>query len=503
MEPAATPGAGRRPSLAQVVAIGAIPIAAAVLTAVLGLHRIGERAFWHDEAFSVDAVRDGWAALATFITTQEVNMATYYAALRAWMTFGDSDAWTRSLSVVFAVASVVAMYALARLWLGPRVALWAALLLAVNAFVIEYAQEARTYTLVLFLSMASTALLIRSLRDGAPAWWIAYVIAASALAWAHVVALGLLVVHGVLVATARPRPSVRSLIVVATGLAIGIGPVLVLAAGQAEGLLPWISPPTVGGLISGWTRLIGAGAAETILPAALGPIAGVWPVVAAGLAVIGLAAGLRDPDRRRDVLVLVAWILVPVALGLLVSVVKPIIVVRYFIYLIPAMVLLVALGIEAIPARRARILVGVLAVGLALTGTLGWYGSAPRPDWRAATGYLLDHSRPTDRSMFIGDWGRVVSHYARLAGREDDVPFRLWRGLDFTSPDVAAAVRAQAIETAADGHDLWLVVANDASPEVTTDPRLAGLWESFRLEGTVRFDRLLIVHLRPRGADGV
>jgi hypothetical protein len=216
------------------------------------------------------------------------------------------------------------------------------------------------------------------------------------------------------------------------------------------------------------------------------------------LAAAGGVAGWRASGaRRRAVVVLVAWVVAPVALGVVVSMVRPIIVTRYFIYLIPAIVLLLALGIDAIPARWPRRAVGVAAVALALSGTLGWYGSAPRPDWRAATAYLLANGAPADRSIFVGDWGRVVVHYARQVGRADDLPLKLWRGLDFSSPAVARVVEATAAAMAAEGRDLWLVVADDASPDPASDPRLAGLWRHYAVAEMTAFDLVVLYRARP------
>jgi uncharacterized membrane protein len=75
------------------------------------------------------------------------------------MQFGSSDAWLRSLSVIFALISVYLIYRLGQRLLTAREGLIAALLLTVSPLFINHAQEIRMYVVSLCLGLAGTLFL--------------------------------------------------------------------------------------------------------------------------------------------------------------------------------------------------------------------------------------------------------------------------------------------------------------------------------------------------------
>ena len=88
-----------------------------------------------------------WFNFLRILWRREMNMVLYYLLLRGWLHLGDSVAFIRGLSVIFAVAAIPAIFLLGRKLLGTRFGLVSALLLSVNAFQVRYAQEARSYSL--------------------------------------------------------------------------------------------------------------------------------------------------------------------------------------------------------------------------------------------------------------------------------------------------------------------------------------------------------------------
>ena len=99
--------------------------------------------FWFDECFSVEVARIDWRNFLHLMWWREANMSLYYLLLRTWIHFGESPFFIRSLSVVISAVTLLTLYWVARLLYDRRVALFAAALLAVNAYSIRYAQEAR------------------------------------------------------------------------------------------------------------------------------------------------------------------------------------------------------------------------------------------------------------------------------------------------------------------------------------------------------------------------
>src|ERR1700690_770049 len=120
---------------------------------ILRLHLLTAKDFWDDEAASVIFASLPWPSFLKTIWNYEANMSLYYILLRAWMHFGDNEAAIRSLSVLFGVALIPAIYILGKRLFGEREGVVSAMLSAVNMFQIRYSQEARAYSLVMLLSV--------------------------------------------------------------------------------------------------------------------------------------------------------------------------------------------------------------------------------------------------------------------------------------------------------------------------------------------------------------
>jgi hypothetical protein len=97
-------------------------------------------------------------------TASDIHPPLYYYLLHLWLgPFGDSEFVLRFFSVVFGLLTVPLIYALGRRLLSTASGLLAALLLAFSPFYLWYSQEARMYTLVTFLCLLSSYLLLRAL----------------------------------------------------------------------------------------------------------------------------------------------------------------------------------------------------------------------------------------------------------------------------------------------------------------------------------------------------
>jgi hypothetical protein len=202
--------------------------------AFLRFHQIGQPSLWMDEIWTIEmsmghgSVHDHLPlnAIQTTIphpTTlsqaapgwriwTHLNGIThpplYFLTLRLWMdVFGAGPAAVRSLSAVFSLAAVLLFFDLCRLLRAPRVALFAAALMALAGAQIDFAQEARSYPMVLALSLASADLILRIQRHGVTRLrWAALVALVCATALTHYFAAGILAALALYVAiTTRGR----------------------------------------------------------------------------------------------------------------------------------------------------------------------------------------------------------------------------------------------------------------------------------------------------------
>jgi len=133
------------------------------IAAIVFFYRIDDESFWIDELISLGDVRDGRG-----LPPRNLMRPLYYILLSVWVQFGTSDAWLRSLSVLFGLGAVVLLY-----WLGCRIAgkaegAIAALLFALSPLVINHAQEVRMYVLSAFLCIAGSLALTYALERPQP-----------------------------------------------------------------------------------------------------------------------------------------------------------------------------------------------------------------------------------------------------------------------------------------------------------------------------------------------
>lgn len=137
----------RRADLAVVLIITAVGLA-------LRIYRIGSSPLWFDEGMSLGCARLSWGD-SLFLAMREPVQWPYYMVLRFFLLFGDSEALIRLPSTVFMTASIPMMYLVARRLFGNASGLFSAMLVALNADMVMYSQEARSYGMEIFLLLLS------------------------------------------------------------------------------------------------------------------------------------------------------------------------------------------------------------------------------------------------------------------------------------------------------------------------------------------------------------
>ena len=140
-----------------------VTVAVAGLFVALRLWRLSASCLWFDEIFSVHAARHGWAELLRFAAADIIHPPLFYLLLKLWISLGgESLLWLRLLPALVSIAAIIPFVLLCR-ELGLKRSEWnlALLLLAVNGYLIKYAQELRMYSLLMFLSLCSLWLFVR------------------------------------------------------------------------------------------------------------------------------------------------------------------------------------------------------------------------------------------------------------------------------------------------------------------------------------------------------
>lgn len=427
-----------------------------VLAAGLGLFHAGELSIWRDEAFSVLLAQEPWSEFGRVVVETQANMALYYLLLKGWLLMGDGEAFIRSLSALAAVAAVAATYGFAARLFGRTTGIVAALLLAVNAFLVQFAQEARGYTLAVLLVALGSFFFARGVDGGSTRDWIAYAAAASLAFYAHLFAAFVLLAQAVTLVVLPA--STRRKAAIAVGAAAALAAPLALTVVSADaGQIDWIDEPSVRSVYYVARALAGGTAFALLAYTAFG--------------VLGFVSALRGEARWKPVL-LVTTAALPVVVPLVLSFAKPLLVDRYSIVALPAIVTLVAFGIVRL-GRGPLIGVG-LAVAVAASTLALWnyFADAEKEDFRAATGHVLSRAEPGDAILFYRPTRRVpVEYYVR--DRTATFPDPLYPSAGWGDFDLVSDYRSerpampQLAEALSRRETVWLLLG----PELRTSAR--------------------------------
>jgi uncharacterized membrane protein len=348
----------------------------------------------------------------------------YPLTLRAWRsTFGDGDAAARSLSAVCSLMSILLLFDICRLLYGRAVGLWAAGIMAVTTPQIVFAHEARSYTMVIMLVLASIDVLVRIEKLGS-ATHRAIALGALTLAAVHThyLALSIVVAMG-LYALIQLRGPARASALKALAVAVVVfvmhwGPILLRQRPNFHTNLAWISDNAPGLLMRTVARLALLPVRFLITPR---------DADSGSLAMLGAIALLAPLllIRRRDLLI---WVLLGAAVigsALLTDVLahrRTLSELRFTLAAAPAVYALLAAAPASLPRRWLTHLVPALVVASCIAALPEAYNRYWKPDFR---GFVANFDRRAGAEDVLvavytspGDWYEsllvaATTHYSK------------------------------------------------------------------------------------------
>jgi hypothetical protein len=113
---------------------------------------------------------------------------------------------------------------------------------------------------------------------------------------------------------------------------------------------------------------------------------------------------------RRDVVLLCAWIVVPVVLGVLTT---PVILLRYVIGSLPPLLLLSAFGWTRYAKAWQVPILAMVMIAMAGVDLQHYHYFGHKDDWRDVASFLKERARPTDCVLIIPYWEAAVLDYYR------------------------------------------------------------------------------------------
>ncbi|MGB8940604.1 MAG: glycosyltransferase family 39 protein [Streptomyces sp.] len=368
-----------------------------VVGLALGLWGITGPSAWTDEIVTIDVARRSWSQLIQLLGNMDAVHGLHYVLMYLVGQVAGVSEFTMRLPSALAVAIAASGLAgLGRQLGGPRLGLYAGLLLAVLPTASRYGQEARSFAFVMAAAVLATGALVKLLTGHARGRWLAgYAVLIAALGWFNVMGLLLVAAHGTTVLLRRPgrRVIARVLLAQVAGIA-AVVPLLILGFSQRSAVGD-VASITGGTPYNYLTWLLTPG--QDTLPSALKLL-----LTPTALAAVVL---LIARHRKTSPLVLAVglpWLIVPPLLLMGASLDQSLFAYRYLLFTLPALALLIAAAATVLPQPLPVLLALLLAVPITVSHLAIRQQDSRSWDTTAVKTTLQSHAAPGDTVLFSG-----------------------------------------------------------------------------------------------------
>lgn len=355
------------------------------------------QSLWLDEATSVLTARNLSAGqIVTAFSPSDFHPPLHYLLLHFWEKIGNSsEIWTRFFSLLSTFATAVFVFEIGKMLMPKKWALFAATLFSTCPLVFYYSHEARMYPLATTLTTLSFLGFLKWKKEFQNKWWLVWLVASTALIYTDYMPFLVLPVFLVPL-IANPDQTLKK------GIVAWLLSLTILYS-------PWL--PTVFHQLSlgsavqdsspGWSVVLGSFSLKSApllwVKLMIGRVSFDNKLLYGGvvlLASLFFLIFLAKSDKRGFFL---GWFILPVALGVLISLRLSIFQYFRFLYIAPAFYLLVASG-----ARRTGKKAAISLVVFNLF-FIGYYLQNPRfyrEDWRSTATYINQNLKTPAVALF-------------------------------------------------------------------------------------------------------
>ncbi|WP_162907366.1 glycosyltransferase family 39 protein [Allorhizocola rhizosphaerae] len=426
-----------------------------------------------DEGATLSAATRSPGELFDLAGYKDAVIAPYYLVLLVFLkVVGASDAALRLPSLVAMALGAGVTAELARRMVSQAAGIVAGVICAALPSLMFFANTARPYAFAFLFATLSSLLLLIAVRSPRWPYWAAYGLCLALTGIFHLVALSVLSAHVLILAIAwwkeRDKRLWRAFAAFAVALA-AVVPLALLGRQQRYSQLHWVKTPT-------WETLV-------TLP---GEIA-YSPAV--GYLLVGLAIAAYAALPSRVYAELVALVAVPVAVVLGVSLIAPVWVPRYGIFLLAPLAVLAAATVTSEHVRsvaaprfaRAGAIAAVL-VFLSLPAQISLRSTHKAPDTRAMAAAIHTHAAKGDVIVytdFAWTMRPTLTHYlSRLEWTQTAQPPDILMKHSAAANGTLEATEFQDIQgRLANAHRIWLVGPAAGVYGAPEDPLSAPGWK--------------------------
>jgi len=366
-----------------------------LLGSFLRIYDLGAESLWYDEASSVHGSTQDLATVVAVSGEIHNQPPLYFAFLHFWMLlFGTGEAAIRFLSAIFGIVSIFLIYKVGCQLFNQKIGLISSFISSISYFHIYHSQEARSYSLLLMLTLLSFCFFIKILEsvEKRPSHFAFLLLTNVALAYTHV--YGLLVIAAqvfyFLLFWNKYKQLTSQFLGVYVATAAFFSPWISTLLKRTSGLSESFSVPetSLGTIVDTIKTYSAYGWGEQyLLPAFL----------LLFLASLFIVRRLKGLESRPEIWLLLIWfafsIIIPFTLSqFIITKYQP----RYTIAASPAFYLLVARGIGILDKKRLIYPILLVITLLSLPGLHYYYTQNVKEEWRQAADFVESNSQPND-----------------------------------------------------------------------------------------------------------
>ena len=337
------------------------------------------QSLWLDEATTALVSKMPIVDIFTKFLPADFHPPFYYLLMKGWVSiFGSSEISLRIPSIIFGVATIYFTYLIAKKLFNEKIANITSILSATSGLFVYYSQEARMYALAALLVSILFYLFIEKK-------WVVFSLVLPLLAMTDYVALLILPVFLIFAGKDLKK------------LLLSLIPMSLVFALWSPVFLKQISAGT-GVVGTNWGNILGTLTWKnlTLIPVKFiigrigfdnrilyAFIAGSGVLLYGYLILMGSKSILRRPLNGYPLKLILGWLVMPIILGILVSIRIPILHYFRFIFCLPAFYILVAKGIDGFKGTwfgtfiAATMFINIFSTGIYLLDT-----RFQRENWR-------------------------------------------------------------------------------------------------------------------------
>lgn len=153
--------------------------------ALLRLYHIDYNSLWLDEAYTFNIARMSFGSIWSVISSTDFTPPLFYWLENVMLMAGNSEFILRLLPALFGIATIPVIYYVGKEFDGEFAGFIIAVAFAVSPLLVAYSQEARPYSVLVFLCSLMMWIFLRAIRANDYQEWVLFTLLSVIAFWTH------------------------------------------------------------------------------------------------------------------------------------------------------------------------------------------------------------------------------------------------------------------------------------------------------------------------------